>query len=66
MGKMRENFIIVFRQIEKLNKYEIGSCPINNGYGTQEEIEKEYELLVPQEKLNDYEDWSEILELIKD
>lgn len=68
MGKYRDkdSFIIVFKQIEKHNEYEIGSCPSFNGYGSKEEIEKEYELLISQEKLNDYEDWSEILDLIKD
>lgn len=65
MGRFAEGgSIIVFKQIEKHNEYEIGSCPSNNGYGTQEEIEKEYELLVPQEKLSEYQDWSEIFQLL--
>lgn len=56
--------IIVFQSVEKHNKYEIGSCPYYNGYGSQEEIEKEYELLVPQEDLSNYLDWNEIFELV--
>lgn len=56
--------IIVFRQIEKHNKFEIGSCPSFNGYGSQEEIENEYELLVSQEDLKNYSDWNEILGLV--
>lgn len=60
----KDKFIIVFKQIEKHNKYEIGSCPGNNGYGSQKEIEKEYELLIPQEKLSEYQDWNEIFELL--
>lgn len=65
MGKIGEgDSIIIFRQIEKHNEFEIGSCPSFNGYGTQEEIEKDYELLVPQDKLNEYQDWNEIFELL--
>lgn len=65
MGKIGEgDSIIVFRQIEKHNEFEIGSCPSFNGYGTQEEIEKEYELLITQEKLSEYQNWNEILKLL--
>lgn len=65
MGKIGEgDSIIVFRQVEKYNEMEIGSCPSFNGYGTQQEIEKEYVLLVPQEKLGDYQEWNEIFELL--
>lgn len=42
------NSIIVFRNIERHNDFEIGSCPSFNGYGTKEEIEAEYELLIRQ------------------
>lgn len=66
MAKMEEgDFIIIFRELEKHNEFEIGSCPSFNGYGTEKEIEKEYELLVPQEKLCDYQDWNEIFELLE-
>ena len=62
MGKFGEGeSIIVFRQIERHNEFEIGSCPSFNGYGTQEEIETEYELLVSQENLSNYSDWDEKL-----
>ena len=64
MNKFDEGVIIVFRNIEKHNEFEIGSCPSFNGYGSQEEIENEYELLVPQEELSKYSDWNEILELV--
>ena len=64
MGNFSEGHIIVFRQIEKHNEFEIGSCPSFNGYGSQEEIENEYELLVPQEELSNYSDWNEILKLV--
>lgn len=66
MGDFLEGHIIIFRQIEKHNEFEIGSCPSFNGYGSQEEVEKEYELLVPQEELRNYSDWNEILELVEE
>ena len=66
MGKIGEGYsIIVFRKIERHNEFEIGSCLSFNGYGSQEEIEKEYELLVPQEKLCEYKDWNEIFKLFE-
>lgn len=66
IGKFGEgDSIIVFRQIEKHNEFEIGSCLSFNKYGSQEEIEKEYELLVPQEKLCEYQDWNEIFKLLE-
>ena len=64
MGRfLEEESITVFRQIEKHNEFEICSCPSFNGYGSQEEIECEYELLVAQEDLSNYSDWNEIFEL---
>ena len=66
MGKFGEGeSIIVFRQIERHNEFEIGSCPSFNGYGTQEEIEAEYELFIPQENLSHYSNWDEIFQLIR-
>lgn len=64
MGELFEKSIIVFRQMEKHNEYEIGSIPSFNGYGSREEIESEYELLVPQEKLQNYSDWNEIFDMV--
>ena len=65
MGKFIDGkAIIVFRQIERHNEFEIGSCPSFNGYGSQEEIEAEYSLLVPQEELSNYSDWDEIFNLV--
>ena len=66
MNNLRENFIIIYRNIERHNKYEIGSCPSNNGYGSQEEIEAKYDLLVPSEKLREYSVWNEVLKLIEE
>lgn len=60
-----KNSIIIFTRIERHNEFEIGSCPSFNGYGTQEEIKKEYELLIPQDELNQYDGWNDIFKLIK-
>ena len=64
MGDCRESLIIVFRNIEKYNDYEYGSSPSFNSYGTKEEIESEYELLVSEKDLKNYYDWSEIFDLL--
>jgi len=65
LGKSDNNsLIIVFRQIEKHNEYEIGSCPSFNGYGSLEEIENLYEILVTQNDLKKYSNWHEIFALI--
>lgn len=61
----KDNFLIIFRRIEKHNEFEIGSNPSSNGYGTIEEIKKEYELFIPQEELINYSDWNEIFSLIE-
>lgn len=39
--------------------------PSFNGYGSKEEIESEYELLISQEELDEYGAWNEIFELAK-
>ena len=57
--------IIVFSHIEK-NEFGVGSCPSFNGYGSVEEIEREYELLVSQEKLSDCASWDEFFKLVKE
>lgn len=64
MAKSGKDIIIIFRQIEKHNEFEIGSCPSFNGYGTEKEIKDEYELLVSQEKLKEYNDWNEVFKLV--
>ena len=66
INNLRENFIIIYKNIERHNKYEIGSCPSNNGYGSQEEIEDKYELLVPSEKLQECSDWNEVFKLVEE
>lgn len=58
--------IVVFRCITLLDGFQYGSCPSFNGYGSREEIEKEYELLVSQEELENYSDWDEIVQLAKE
>jgi len=37
---------------------------MENERNVAEEIEKEYKLLIPQEKLSEYQDWNEIFELL--
>ena len=64
MGDFLKGYIVVFRQLEKYGDV-IGSMPSFNGYGSKEEIESEYELLISQEKLNKYGGWNEIFELAK-
>lgn len=59
MGDFLKGHVIIFRQLEEHGDL-IGSIPSFNGYGSKEEIESEYELLVPQEKLKEYDDWNEI------
>lgn len=65
MNKFRDGFIIVYLNIEKHNEFEIGNSPSFNGYGTQEEIEAEYELLVSEDNLRNYQSWNEIFDLMK-
>lgn len=65
MLEFTEKSIVIFRQMERHNTYEIGSVPSFNGYGSQEEIESEYELLVPQEKVKNYSDWNEIFDMVE-
>lgn len=46
----------------------VGTCPSDNEYGTQEEIEEYYELYLPQEKLipmNYMEEMNKMKELMK-
>lgn len=64
MGDFLKGHVIIFRQLEEHGDL-FGSIPSFNGYGSKEEIESEYELLVPQEKLKEYDDWNEIFELAK-
>ena len=59
------SLIIVFRRIEKHNDFENGYCSSFNKYGTQEEIESEYDLLVSQEELKQYDDWNDIFDKVK-
>lgn len=63
MGKFGGGgMVVVFRHIEKHNGL-TGSCPSFNGYGIQEEIEQEYKLLIPKEKLSQYRNWDDIFRL---
>jgi len=58
-----KDFIIVYTNIKKSEELGITTFPHNNGYGTQEEIEKKYDLLVPQEELHKYDNWEDILKI---
>ena len=57
--------IIVYRHIEKHNNFEMGCCLSFNGYGSKEEIESKYELLLSQEELSNCSDWNEIFKLVE-
>ena len=66
MAKPGKDVVVaIFRQVERHGEFETYSRPSCNGYGLKEEIEAEYDLLVPQEKLDEYDDWYEIFELAK-
>ena len=52
MGNFPEKSIVIFRQMERHNEL-------------REEIEEEYDLLVPQEKLQNYSDWNEIFDMVE-
>lgn len=54
--------IVCSRIIDNIGTFE--TIPSNNIYGTQEEIETEYKLLVPKDRLNEFKSWDEILALI--
>lgn len=59
-----EKMVIVYSHIQPMmGGY--GSCPSFNSYGTSEEIEGKYALLVLQEDLDKYETWEDIFSLIK-
>lgn len=61
-----ENMIIVFRMVKKPNEFgEYGTHPFDSGYGSKEEIEEEYQLLISKKELGNYSDWKEIFELIE-
>lgn len=66
MNRYDGDMIIVFSNIEKHNEYEAGFCPSDNGYGTEDEILKEYDLFIPQSELDKYGDWNEILNLVSE
>jgi hypothetical protein len=59
------SMIIVFNNIGRFGDQGIGSCPSSDGYGSKEEIEEKYELLIPKNKLQEYESWEEILDLVE-
>lgn len=66
MNRYDGDMIIVFSNIKKHNEYEAGFCPSDNGYGTEDEILKEYDLFIPQSELDKYGDWNEILNLVSE
>ena len=62
MGKLAENSLIIFVKIEKCGN-DIVTFPSFDGYGTIEEIESEYDLLISQEDLDKYNTWDKVFEL---
>lgn len=64
MGRVNKP-IIIYSYIENHNGM-IGSCRSFNGYGSLEEIKQEYDLLIPQEDLDKYNSWDEVLDIVKD
>lgn len=60
-----KDILIVYRHIEKSNcDMSVGiSIPAFNGYGSEKEILEQYELLVPVEKLEDY-NWEDIFNMV--
>lgn len=56
--------IIVFANIAKVAGV-YGSCPSFNGYGSQEEIEAEYDLAVSHENTINFTSWEEIINHIE-
>ena len=62
MGYIGESNIVIFRQLENHQDIEFGSCPSFNGYGTREEIEKEYELFISCDELYKYKTWKDIFD----
>lgn len=56
--------IIVFNYIQECGGL-YGHCPSFNGYGSQEEIEEQYELFICQEDLCKYDSWEDIFNSIK-
>lgn len=66
MGRMQgEGLIIVFSQLHKMNE-RVVTTPSQYGYGTEEEIEEEYELFLPQEEVRKYDHWDEIFKLLEE
>ena len=64
MNKIDSELIIVFRNIERHNEFEACYCPSGNGYGSEEDIETEYELLVKREDLPNYKSWNELFAFV--
>jgi hypothetical protein len=64
MNDVHSQLFVVYANIERHNEYEIGSCPSRNGYGSREEIEREYDLLVSEKDLEKYANWEEVFELV--
>lgn len=54
-----KEMVIIYSNIMQ-NGPQIGSIPSFNGYGSQEDIESKYEILVPQEDLRNYDSFEDI------
>lgn len=65
MGRIQsDGFTIVFSQLHKMNG-RVVTTPSQYGYGSEKEIEKEYELFLHREEVNKYETWDEIYKLLE-
>jgi len=66
MGKFpSREMIIVFSQFYKEGN-KILATQSQYGYGSEEEIEKEYELFVPEYELHNYDSWSELYKKLEE
>lgn len=60
-----KDMLIIYSHIGRSADGRIGSAPSFNAYGTLEEIEEKYELLVSQDDLREYDSWEDILSLVE-
>lgn len=65
MGEQSKKRIIVFRIIEIFNKYKMYTHPDLSGFGTQEEIESMYDLVIKEKDIDSSSEWNDIIETNK-
>lgn len=64
LGHPGQKMIIVFENIMDIGGGMMGSSPSFNGYGTEEGIEREYDLLVDADDIKNYKEWDDIMDLV--